>query len=114
MGIRAVQYKAASDQFTADPRTPEFGLQSNNIRRDVEQKFVTDDFGLNVTWYPRDNWAVNFDFQHVDSTVDNVDVTLWTSTYQNARIDLDGSDLPTVEFTTPILCDGAPTHTCPQ
>ena len=103
-----------ADQFTADPRTPEFGLQSNNIRRDVEQKFVTDDFGLNVTWYPRDNWAVNFDFQHVDSTVDNVDVTLWTSTYQNARIDLDGSDLPTVEFTTPILCDGAPTNTCPQ
>jgi hypothetical protein len=62
-----------------DARTPSFGLQSNNIRRDVEQKFVTDDFGLNVTWYASENWAVNFDLQHVDSSVDNLDAGIWTS-----------------------------------
>lgn len=101
------------DQFTADPRTPIFGLQSNNIHREVDQKFVTDDFGLNFIWNVSEDWAVSFDYQHVDSTVDNLDVTLWGSTYQNARIDLNGSDLPTVEFTPPILCDGPPSDQCP-
>lgn len=102
------------DQFSADPRTPIMGLQSNNIRRDVYQEFVTDDYGLNFVWHASQNWALSFDYQHVKSSVDNLDVGLWGSTYQNARIDLDGGDIPTVEFTPPILCDGAPGQNCPQ
>lgn len=102
-----------SDQFTGDPRTPIMGLQSNNIRRDVDQKFVTDDYGLNFRWYPTSTIALNFDYQHVDSTVENLDTSLWVSTYQNAMIDLNGDDIPTVMFTPPILCDGQPANECP-
>lgn len=97
-----------------DARTPIFGLQSNNIRRDVEQQFVTDDYGLNFVWNVSEDWALSFDYQHVKSTVDNLDAGLWGSSYQNARIDLNGDDIPTVEFTAPILCSGAPSDQCPQ
>jgi TonB-dependent receptor len=100
------------DQWSGDPRTPSFGLQSNNTRRDVDQKFVTDDYSFNFKWYLSDLWALNFDYQHVDSTVQNLDSTIWTSTYQNAYIDLNGTGLPIVEFMPPILCDGAPSNEC--
>lgn len=102
------------DQFSGDPRTPIFGMQSNNIRRDVEQKFVTDDYSINFVWNVSEDWALSFDYQHVDSAVENLDAGLWGSSYQNARIDMNGSDIPTVEFTAPILCAGAPSDQCPQ
>lgn len=102
------------DQWSGDPRTPIFGLQSNNIRRDVKQKFVTDDIAVNFVWHLENDWAVSFDYQHVDSTVDNLDVSIWGSTFQNARLDLNGSSLPSVEFTAPILCSGPPSNECPQ
>src|SRR5690606_5274981 len=95
-----------------DPRTPSFGLQSNNQRRDVKQRFVTDGYGLSFGWDVSDNWAVSVDYQHVKSTVDNLDNTIWGSTYQNALIDLDGDEIPHVEFTEPILCSDAPSATC--
>lgn len=97
-----------------DARTPLFGLQSNNIRRDVVQKFVTDDYGLNFVWNVSENWALSFDYQHVKSTVDNLDVGLWGSTYQDAMIDLNGDEVPTVAFQPPALCEGAPAGDCPQ
>jgi len=101
------------DQWSGDPRTPVFGLQSNNINRAVEQKYVTDDLSLNLKWFVNDEWAVNFDYQHVSSTVENLDTGLWTSSFQNARIDLNGTDLPSVQFTAPILCTGPTTNECP-
>jgi TonB-dependent receptor len=102
------------DQFTADPRSPLMGLQSNNIRRDVKQKFVTDDFGLNFVWNVSEDWALSLDYQHVKSTVDNLDTTIWGVTYQDVMIDLDGDDVPTVEFSPPTgLCAGPPGNNCP-
>lgn len=101
------------DQFSGDPRTPLLGLQSNNIRRDVKQRFVTNDLAFNFVWNVSEDWALSFDYQHVKSTVDNLDTTIWGSTYQNVMIDLDGDDIPTVEFTPPILCDGPPDQFCP-
>jgi TonB-dependent receptor len=90
-----------SDQNGADPRTPIDGLQSNNIRRDVNQTYLTSDYGFNFKWTPNDNWGFQFDAQHVDSEVDNIDVGLWASTFQNASITLNGNDLPTVAFPGP-------------
>lgn len=101
------------DQWNGDPRTPILGLQSNNIRRDVDQQFITDDYGINLVWDINEDWALNFDYQHVVSHVDNLDVGLWISTFQNARLDLNGSSLPFVEFTAPILCDGPQSNECP-
>jgi hypothetical protein len=73
-----------ADQNGPDPRTPIDGLQSNNIRRDVDQTYLTSDYGFNFKWTPNENWGVLFDAQHVDSKVNNLDVGLWASTFQNA------------------------------
>jgi TonB-dependent receptor len=89
------------DQNSADPRTPSFGLQSNNIRRDVQQKYVTSDYGFNFKWTPNDRWGVVVDYQHVDSTVDNLDVGIWASSFQNLDIKLNGSDMPEFTFIPP-------------
>ncbi len=83
-----------------DYRTPIYGLQSNNIFRVSEQEYMTQDFGLNFKWDVNENWGLNFDVQHVDSTVENLDNTLWGSTFQNASIDLRG-DIPKVTFLPP-------------
>jgi TonB-dependent receptor len=103
-----------------DQRTPVFGLQSNNIRRDVEQKYVTSDYGLNFRWTPGETWGFNFDYQHVESTVQNTDFGIWASTYQNASIDLRGS-IPRVTYLPPsqngtvTACDvGATSSNCPS
>ncbi len=87
-------------QFDPGPgaRTPAWGLQSNNIRRDVVQDYVTTDYGLNFRWTPDDRWSFNFDYQHVDSTVDVRDIGLWNSTYQDVEIQLRGDDIPIVNF----------------
>lgn len=78
-------------------RTPVYGLQSNNIRRDVEQEQVTQDTSLNFKWTPTDKWSFNLDYQHVDSTVDNVDFGLWGSTFQDVFLDL-RREIPEVRF----------------
>ena len=90
-----------SDQFSSDPRTPIDGLQSNNVRRDVDQTYLTSDYGFNFKWTPNDHWGFLFDAQHVDSEVENVDVGIWASTFQNASITRNGNDLPTVMFSLP-------------
>ena len=100
------------DQWSGDPRTPDLGLPSNNIKRDVKQKFVTDDFGVNVAWDLDNDWALAVDYQHVKSKVDNLDVTLWAASFQNLELDLNGNSLPTVSFTEPVLCTDAPSNTC--
>ncbi len=94
------------DQNTGAARTPMLGLQSNNIRRDQRQKLVTDDYGFNFKWNASDRLGVVFDYQHVKSTTDLLDNTVWNSTYQNASIALNGDDFPTVAFLPPQVCSG--------
>lgn len=95
-----------------DNRTPQFGLQSNNIRRDVEQENVTSDFGINLRWTPNDRLGVRFDYQHVDSTVKNTDVGIWGSTFQNLDLRLNGDSPPTFTFLPPSQNGTVPN--CPQ
>lgn len=102
------------DQNTAgNIRTPGFGLQSNNIRRDHDERAVTDDYAFNFRYQVADNLSVSMDYQHVDSFVDIMDNGLWTSSYQDVAIGLNGSAFPTVEFRAPqscptLPCTGAP------
>jgi TonB-dependent receptor len=83
-------------------RTPTSGMQHNVIRRDVDQKYVTSDYGFNLKWTPNDQWGFNFDYQHVDSTVENVDVGLWGSFFANVAVDLTGSK-PDIRLLPPSL-----------
>lgn len=94
------------DQNTGSARVPMLGLQSNNIRRDQQQKLVTDDYGFNFKWDASARLGVVFDYQHVNSTTDLVDNTIWGSTYQNASLGLNGKDFPTVAFLPPQVCNG--------
>lgn len=78
-------------------RTPVYGLQSNNIRRDVEQEQVTQDISFNLKWTPNEKWGFNFDYQFIDSTVKNTDFGIWGSSYQDVFMDL-RRDVPEVRF----------------
>ncbi len=100
-----------SDQLGGSARVPANGLQSNNIRRDHEEKMVTDDYGFNFRWDVTERFGVNVDYQHVRSTTNVVDNGLWASTYQNVFIDTNGGGLPTVRFQAPEVCSGSATNT---
>jgi TonB-dependent receptor len=84
-----------------DNRNPAFGLQSNNIRRDLRSENITTDYGFNFKWTPTENLKFNFDIQRVESTVENLDANVWASTYQNASIQLRGDEAPIVTFLPP-------------
>ncbi|NIJ20875.1 TonB-dependent receptor [Sphingomonas naasensis] len=88
------------------PRVPMLGLQSNNIARQHNEKLVTDDYGFNFKWDVSERLGFNFDYQHVKSSSYILDNTLWNSTYQNASIQLNGSDYPNIQFLPPQVCSG--------
>lgn len=96
-----------ADQNTpGDARTPMMGLQSNNIARYHTEKLVTDDYGFNFKWDVNERLGVSVDYQHVQSSTYVADHTLWNSTYQNASLQLRGSDYPIVQFLPPQVCSG--------
>lgn len=92
------------DQFGTDARVPILALQSNNIDRDHKDSVKTNDYSANFLWTPTDNFALSFDYQHIDSETKVADKTFWTSTYQDAFIQLNGEELPTVTFQPPQNC----------
>ncbi len=100
------------DQFGADPRTPIFGLQSNNIARGQNDNYVTSDYSLNFKWRPSDDWAVNVDAQHIESTVEVLSMTMWGSSFQNAAVDL-SQGIPRVQFSGPSV-DGTVANCTPS
>jgi TonB-dependent receptor len=95
-GYRADQWGDAANR-----RTPINGLQSNNITRAVDQRYLTDDYGANFKWKVTDRLGVNVDYQHTKSHVTNTDFGIWTSTFQNAEIHLNGDDPAKVNFLAP-------------
>jgi TonB-dependent receptor len=109
-GWRDDQNNTSAWGGNGDVRTPRFGLQSNNQRRDREDQLVTTDISGNVRWEVSDRVSVNIDYQHVDSTVDVLDTTLWLSTFQNASIDMNGTGLPVIRFLPPEVCFGPATN----
>lgn len=102
-----------ADQTTDDVRTPARGLQSNNIKRNQESRNVTTDYSFNFRWRVADNFSLNFDYQHVDSSVYVLDNTLWISTYQDALIQLNGEQFPLVQFQPPQNCVNRTSAGCP-
>lgn len=93
------------DQFSGTGRVPVLGLQSNNIRRDNVSKQVTSDYSVNFRYDFTDRLRATFDYQHVDSDVNITDNGLWTSSYQDASIKLNGNDFPDVRFVPPQNCE---------
>jgi len=106
-GWRADQYaswRSPEPDANHISRTPIHALQSNNIDRAVEQKYVTEDVSAHLKWKPSDAAQIDFDYQHVNSSVDNLDVGVWMSSYQDLNVKLDGSKIPYVMFQQPTVC----------
>lgn len=103
-GYRADQWGAADNV-----RTPANGLQSNNITRHVEQRYRTDDYGANFKWKVTDRLGINLDYQHTKSRVTNQDLSMLTSSFQNATIKLDGNKPAYVNF-LPLSNVGGPLY----
>jgi TonB-dependent receptor len=107
------------DQFGLQ-RIPLYGLQSNNIRRDVDQTYVTEDMSFNLRFTPTDNLRITFDYQKVDASVRNLDVGIWGSTFQNLELHLNGDDPPDFTFLPPsndgtvVDCTATPGQNCPS
>ncbi len=102
-----------NDQVTGDVRTPVRGLQSNNIRRDREDRAVTTDYAFNFRWQASDRLSFNVDYQHVDSFVNVIDNSVFNSSYQDAFIRLNGAGLPEVQFRPPQNCVNPVAGVCP-
>jgi TonB-dependent receptor len=109
-GWRDDQQNTSAWGGNGDVRTPRFGLQSNNIKRQQESKLVTSDYSANLKWNATERLTLNFDYQHVSSRVKQLDVGIWASTFQNAAIDLNGNDIPDIEFLPPEVCSGPATN----
>jgi TonB-dependent receptor len=104
-GWRQDQPPSGGDWGSGTGRTPAFGLQSNNIRRDHLERNVTNDFSANLKWNVSERLTAVVDLQHVNSKVRVDDNTLWASTYQDARIVNNGNNLPDITFLPPNNCN---------
>jgi TonB-dependent receptor len=111
-GWRADQQQAPATTGAnfAARRTPAYGLQSNNQFREHIDRSVTDDYGFNFKWDVNDRLGVNFDYSHVESYGRVADNGLWASTFQDVFMQLNGSDLPVVQFRGPQNCDNSITN----
>jgi TonB-dependent receptor len=104
-GWRADQGPAFGGNL-ASLRTPLYGMQANNISRPESRKYVTEDISANLRWKLSDNFSVNLDYQHVNSTVDLLSADMWMATYHNLAIDLTKGKYPLVQFGPPQVCNG--------
>ena len=59
-----------------DPRTPYWGVETNNHNRDILAKYMTNNLGFKFQWTPDDRWTFNVDAQHVESTTHDLDAQI--------------------------------------
>jgi len=93
-----IGYRADNNGVAADFRSPNNGLQSNNISRGNQSRFRSNDVSFNVKYKPTDSIGINLDYQHAWSDVKVTDLTVWGTTWQNADIRLNGKDPAYVNF----------------
>ena len=85
---------------------PEYGLLSNNIRRDDQGKYTTSDYSFNFRWTPDEEWGFNLDVQRVESNTDYISFSTEGQTSQDVYIKTNGSALPDISFLLPSLTNG--------
>jgi TonB-dependent receptor len=71
------------------------GLQQMLARRQVQDKNLVSDYGLNFKFKPDDHWSINLDGDYTKARHDSLDVTIWGSTFADDELDLTGN-LPVV------------------
>jgi TonB-dependent receptor len=90
----------SGDSGSPGARVPSGGVQQSLSRRQVDQETLNQDFGFNFRWTPDDRWAFNFDAQYTEASTENLDVSVFGSTFADTMLDLTGN-IPVVIPTKP-------------
>lgn len=77
------------------------GGQQLNLFRERGEEDVTNDYGFNLKFAPRDNLRFNFDAQYIKSKTDIIDLTVHTSFFSPIRIDGADGGVPSVSYLPP-------------
>jgi len=90
-----------SDSGSATTRVPTGGMQNSLSRRQVQERNVVNDYGLNFRFTPTDRWEINLDAQRITAQHTNLDVSVFGSNFSDQEVDLRG-DLPVVRSHKPL------------
>jgi len=74
----------------SQPRVPTGGTQQVLQRRQVQDRNVVNDFGLNMKFKANDRWAFSGDVAYVKATHDVLDFSVMGSTFADTELDLSG------------------------
>lgn len=77
------------------------GFQHSQVRRSVDQKTSTEDFSFNIELRPTDRLKFTFDAQYIEATTENLDFSVFGSTFANVFIDVGAGSVPDVRFSAP-------------
>ena len=79
---------------------PPTGVQQQVLKRGVIDRTRTNDFSGHVTWKATDRFTIDLDGQYADSYADNLDVSVFNSTWAQTKLDLTGN-VPQVTLIPP-------------
>jgi TonB-dependent receptor len=74
---------------------PTGGMQQSLSRRQVDDRNVVNDYGLNFKFEPNSHWAINLDGDYTQARHDTLDVSVFGSTFADEELDLRGK-LPVI------------------
>ena len=80
---------------------PTGGIQQSLSTRNVDDRNIVADYGLNFKFTPDDHWQMNLDAQYVRAQHDNLDVSVFGSTFADNELDLTG-DFPMITAHKPL------------
>jgi len=79
-----------ADSGQATTRVPTGGIQQSLSRRQVNEVNRVTDMGLNFKFAPDDHWAINVDGDYTRAQHDDLDVSVFGSTFADQSLDLSG------------------------
>jgi TonB-dependent receptor len=74
---------------------PAGGMQQSLSRREVNDRNIVQDTGVNFKFNPTPHWAINLDADYTKAKHDTLDVSVFGSTFADEELDLSGN-LPVV------------------
>ena len=93
-------WRTGGDSGNGGGRVSTGGVQQSLSRRQVYQETTNQDFGFNFRYTPNEQWAFNFDAQYTEASTNNLDFSVFGSTFADTQLDLTGN-LPVVIPTKP-------------
>ncbi|MBV8687688.1 MAG: TonB-dependent receptor [Alphaproteobacteria bacterium] len=78
---------------SGDPATnvPTGGIQQSLSRREVDDRNIVSDYGLNFKFRPSDRWAINLDGDYTKARHDTLDMSVFGSTFADQELDISGN-----------------------